>query len=275
MDNTGTRLLAANAISPAPARRRPSAPASVFLPKEHGSWSLALEPLALALLLAPSAAGAAFALTVLAGFFARRPLKAAFSAQAPDRRRTARGALLLLATLMIAGMVETLLLGDWRALWPLLAAAPFGALFAYWDGQGDNRATRAELAGSATFAMLPAVFGTLAGWSAAAALSLAALALVRSVPTVLTIRAFLRQRKGRDTGRLIPLLAAGIGLALIVFLAILNHLPWLATAGAVLLLLRTAWLLLARPEWSARRAGITEAVLGVAYVAIMTGACAN
>ena len=50
---------------------------AVFLPREHGSWSLALEPLALGLLVVPSAAGAALAAAALAGFFARRPLKAA------------------------------------------------------------------------------------------------------------------------------------------------------------------------------------------------------
>ena len=39
------------------------------LPKEHGSWSLALEPVAFGLLVAPSAAGAALALAAGLGFF--------------------------------------------------------------------------------------------------------------------------------------------------------------------------------------------------------------
>ena len=39
------------------------------LPNEHGSWSLALEPLALGLLVAPSAAGAALGLAAACGFF--------------------------------------------------------------------------------------------------------------------------------------------------------------------------------------------------------------
>lgn len=58
---------------------RPASVGTVFLPKEHGSWSLALEPLALGLLVAPSLAGGALAGAVLAGFFARRPLKAALA----------------------------------------------------------------------------------------------------------------------------------------------------------------------------------------------------
>jgi hypothetical protein len=40
----------------------------VILPKEHGSWSLALEPIALGLLVAPSWAGGSLAVAVLAGF---------------------------------------------------------------------------------------------------------------------------------------------------------------------------------------------------------------
>jgi hypothetical protein len=47
----------------------------LILPKEHGSWSLALEPLALGLLAAPSLAGGPLAIAAIAGFFLRRPLK--------------------------------------------------------------------------------------------------------------------------------------------------------------------------------------------------------
>ncbi|MES1167658.1 MAG: YwiC-like family protein, partial [Oleiharenicola lentus] len=52
---------------------------AIFLPREHGSWFLVLEPLALGLLVAPSSAGGALAVATLAAFFMRRPLKPAFS----------------------------------------------------------------------------------------------------------------------------------------------------------------------------------------------------
>jgi len=158
-------------------------------------------------------------------------------------------------------------LGGFAALWPVLLAVPLGLLFAYFDAQGEGRAAAAEIAGCATFAVLPAVFGTLAGWSAPAALALAVLALVRSVPTVLTIRAFLRQRKGESAGSAVPLLAAAIGLLLVWALAAAGLLSWLATGGALLLLGRTLWLLGPwRPAWSAKRAGMTEGGLGVSYL---------
>ena len=64
--------IAAASAASAVARRRV---ARLLLPREHGSWALAFEPLVLGLLAAPSAAGAALALAVIAAFFARTPCK--------------------------------------------------------------------------------------------------------------------------------------------------------------------------------------------------------
>ena len=246
------------------------APSTSFLPKEHGSWSLAFEPLALGLLLAPSLAGVALLAAAAAGFFARRPLKAAFAPQFSEKRREAREALVMLSALVLAGGFELLVLGDPRALWPLLLAAPCGLLFAYFDGQGEGRAAAAEVAGSAAFAVLPAVFATLAGWSVGAALSLAALALVRSVPTVLTIRTFLRQRKGEPVSSWLPITGAAAGASGIAALACFHLLPWFIVAAPVGLLVRTVWLVGPwRPAWTARQAGIGEALLGMGYLGIL------
>ncbi len=248
---------------------RPAA-AAVFLPKEHGSWSLALEPLALALWLAPSAPGAALAAAAFAGFLARRPLKAAWAPECSERRRAAREALVLLTTLVVAGGFEVLVLGDTAALWPVLLVVPAGALFGYFDAQGEGRAAAAELAGSATFAVLPAAFATLAGWPAVPALALAVLALVRSGPTVLAIRAFLRQRKGERAGFGLPVLAAVAGLVTVGALAAAGWLPWLVATGPTLLLSRAIWFAGPwRPAWSARHTGMVEAGLGLAYLLIV------
>ena len=63
-------------------------------PKEHGSWSLAFEPIVLSWLVAPSAAGGYLGVALAAGFFARRPLKIAFRDQRPERRMAAMWAIL-------------------------------------------------------------------------------------------------------------------------------------------------------------------------------------
>jgi hypothetical protein len=254
----------ASRVSP-PASRA----SSVFLPREHGSWSLALEPLALGLLVVPSWAGGALGAAALAGFFARRPFEAAFAPAHSPRRASARSILVLLAALAVAGVVETLVLGEPRALWPLLCAAPLGGLFAYFDSRSESRAAAAELAGSAAFAFVPAAFATLAGWPAPAALALVAVALSRSVPTVLVVRAFLRGRKSGPVNAGLPLLVAGAAVAAAGALAALDLVPvWIPLLPGALLARAVVLLDFPRSTWTARGVGMTEAALGAFFVAV-------
>ncbi len=239
---------------------------TVFLPKEHGSWSLALEPLAFGLLVAPSWAGGALATAALAGFFARRPLKAALDPIPSPRRRLARRALVLLAALGAIGLAETLALGSWKSLWPLLPAACGGGAFLWFDAQGESRAAASEVAGSAAFALMPAALALLAGLSLHVALAVAVLAMARSVPTVLVVRAFLRVAKGAARSWL-PLQAAGLALVAVSALSWSGLVPMSAALGALILFARAAWLLgPSRPDWPAKRVGMMEAMLGVLYV---------
>ncbi len=247
---------------------------SLLLPKEHGSWSLALEPLALMLLVAPTAAGAALALAATAGFFARRPLKLATTLPAEDPRRRPAGrwalGLGLFAGLALVGAAG---LGSLRALWPLLLAAPCGGLFLWFDRRHALREAEAELAGSTAFALLPAAGATLAGWPAPAALALAALALGRSLPTVLTVRAYLRLGKGQPADLRSPLAAATAAAALTGLLAQHHLVPVAAVAVSVLLGLRTGWLVGPfRPAWPARQVGFLEAGLGVVQLGLLAAA---
>lgn len=244
----------------------------LLLPKEHGSWSLAFEPVALFLLVAPSMAGITLALTVAAGFFTRRPLKLAVTLPAADPRRAAAKkwaiGLALAAVLLLAA---TAFLGGTMALWPLLLAAPCGGLFLWFDLRQAMREAEAELAGSISFALLPAAGATLAGWPVPAALALAALTLARSVPTVLTLRTCLRRGKGQAASVLPPLVMGFAALALTAWLAWRGLVPAAAPALSALFLLRTGWLLSAfRPDWPARRLGIMEAVLGAIQLGVLT-----
>jgi hypothetical protein len=240
-----------------------------FLPKEHGSWSLVLEPLALGLLVAPSLAGGALATAAFAGFLARRPLKAALAPESSERCCAARQTVVLLSALAVAGLFETVATAGWMPLWPLLLAAPLGGLFAWFDAQGESRAAAAELAGSAAFAILPAVLAVLAGWPAAPALALAVVALGRSLPTVLTIRTCLRLRKGELVSPITPLLATSLAGATLLVLALMQLVPPLAVGGAALLFVRSVWFTSTwRPQWSARRFGVFEAMLGILCLAL-------
>lgn len=250
---------------------RSTGPRELLLPKEHGSWSLAFEPVALGLLVAPSAAGVALALAAVAGFFLRRPLKLAVTLPADDPRRAlARPWVAGLALVALAGLTAAARLGGPAALWPLALAAPCGLLFVWFDLRQGMREAEAELAGSAAFALLTAAFATLAGWTGAAALALAAVMLARSVPTVVTVRTFLRLGKGRPASPWPALACAIVAFNLLAVLAGRGHVPAAVVVIAGVLTLRTLWLVTGlRPDWPARHVGILEAVLGVALLAVL------
>jgi len=253
---------------------RSTGPRELLLPKEHGSWSLAFEPVALGLLVAPSWAGGALALAAAAGFLLRRPLKLAVTLPDGDPRRAAARpwvAVLLLSA--VTGLAGAAHLGTFPALWPLLLAAPCGLLFVWFDLRQGMREAEAEFAGSTAFAMLTAAFATLAGWSAPAALALAAVMLARSVPTVVAIRTFLRLGKGRPASPWPALATSGLALAVIAALAHRGLVPTAAAVLAVIFALRTTWLVTSlRPAWPAKRIGLLEAVLGVAMLAVLAAA---
>ncbi len=240
------------------------------LPKEHGSWSLALEPVALGLLVAPSAAGGMLAVAALAGFFLRRPLRLAWRGHLDARQvEPLVLSLLVLATLALGGLWLSAKFGGVEKLWPLLPAAAAGLVFAWADSRNEARQGVAELAGAVAFGILPAAFGTLAGASVAGALALTAMMLVRSVPTVLTVRTCLRVLKG-ETFSIVPALVVAVaGIFLTAWLAALHLLPWTGVIFAVAFAARTIWLLLWRPRLTARTIGLTEAVLGVILLLVL------
>lgn len=238
------------------------------LPKEHGSWSLALEPLAFGLLAAPSIGGAWLALAVVGAFFARRPLRLAWSDPAPERRAAARTVLAGCAGFSFAALAATVIAGGFIwSVW-LLPAAVGGGLFVMLDLRGEGRSALAEIAGTAAFAAVPAALGILAGRPPAEAAALALVMGGRAVPTVMTVRAALRGAKTGVSTAGPALLAAGVAVALAAVLAVRGTLSWFPVAALAVLGVRTAGLLVwPRPILRARTVGMIEGGLGLAFVA--------
>jgi hypothetical protein len=245
----------------------------LLMPQEHGSWSLAFEPLALGLLVAPSVAGALLAIAVAAAFFMRRPLRIAWGDASPERRAAARGALLAcaaVATVFSLGAVA--LAGFAWAPW-LLPSAAAGAIFVAFDLRHGGREEVAEIAGSAAFAFLPAALATAAAWPAPAALALGFVMLGRTVPTVLCVRAYLR---GARTGAARPALALAAALLALVgamILAVFDLAPITAAVLLGALALRSGGLLVfPRPALRAPALGLVEAVAGAIFVSCAAAA---
>ena len=238
-------------------------------PKEHGSWSLALEPLALGLLAAPSIGGGALAVAAMAGFFARRPLRIAFSDTRPARRDAARRAAVGCGAVALVGWFAALAAAG-TAWWPwLLPSAAAGAFFLAFDLQQAGREQHAEIAGATAFACLTATLAAIAGWATRDALAIGAVMLVRAVPTVLTVRATIRARKTGVSRATLPLVAVFGALAAVVGLANAGLVPWEAVVLAAVLAARSfALLVFPRPALRASTIGMIEAMLGVAYVVL-------
>jgi len=269
-DDRGMSIAISDSPAVQPGRAVSSPVTTVFLPREHGSWFLVLEPLALGLLIVPSWAGGALAAATLSGFFARRTFKPAFSPVCSARRQVARQTLAMWSIFAVVGIFEAVVLGGVQALWPLVPAAMLGGWFLSLELQGENRAAEAEVAGSAACAFVPAACATLAGASITTALVLAVLALARSVPTVLVVRASLRGRREGGTAWGLPWLVSLLACGALAALTWLHLVPPVALVLGALLLLRAAWLLSPLcPAWPARRIGQIEGVWGILYVVLL------
>jgi hypothetical protein len=245
----------------------PSQWRELVLPREHGSWSLALEPLAFGMIAAPSTAGGCLALTVMAAFFARRPLRIATREARVERRRAAQIAFAACAGGAALGLAGAILFGGTGWLIWLLPSAIAGGFFLSCDLRNGGREEAAEIAGSAAFAFLPAALAMLGGAAPGVALALGLVMVGRAVPTVLCVRSAVRSAKTGVHRPVAALVAAFAAFAGGVLLVRSGMAPAMAAGGLGVLAGRALMLLVyPRPALRARTIGMIEAVLGLAFV---------
>lgn len=225
--------------------RPPAAWRSVALPVEHGGWGFLAEPVALGLVLAPSAAGACLALAALAAFLARHPFRLAWL----DRRRDARyprtvlaerfllGYATLAAVLVAAGLARAA-----EPVWPALAAAAPLALGALaLDARGRSRDAFAEALGAVALSSAVAAIALAGGAAAALAWGAWAILGARAFVSILYVRARIRLDRGLPAGPRVVHVAHLGALGLAIGLASAAAAPWLAPVAFVVLLARAAW----------------------------------
>ena len=251
-----------------PASRPLSLWRDLVCPREHGSWSLAFEPIALGLLVAPSVGGAWFAAALAALFFARRPARAALLEVRPDRHALAVRTLAALVIAAGTALAFAVVAGGTAWLPALAPVALAGAAFAWCDARGEGRAEFAELAGATAFALTPVAFGLLGGLPVPSAVALGLLMTFRSAPSVAAVRAFLRAAKTGERRDAAALALAVAGFAFASAFASAGFAPWLGAGFAALFVVRSyALLVWLRPAWRARTLGMVETALGLAFVA--------
>ncbi len=244
---------------------------SIALPVEHGSWSFLAEPILLALLVAPSAAGVSIAVGTTAGFLVRQPgrmwWKNRSRMKASPRYSVAAWFTVGYSGLAVAGFAIAGLLEGIRPLVPFLAVAPVLLLFASYDARHEARRLAPELLAPLVIAVSAPSIALADGWSWSSAGALWALLGLRSVPTVLYIRARLRLGRGVREGIAVSAAAHVTAVVIGSALAAAALVPRLAVAALGILLVRAvAGLSRYRRPASTRAIGFSEVAWGALFV---------
>jgi len=236
-----TRPARPNGAQPAPG---PLPWRAVALPTEHGGWGLLGEPVALGLVLAPSAAGVCLGLSALAGFLSRHPLRLVFM----DRRRGVRYPRTSLAERFFTGdaltavsfLAAAFVLAK-APFWPaLLAVAPFAGAALVYDARGRSREAAAEASGAVALSSAAAAISLAGGAPLAVAFAAWALLAMRALTSVLYVRARIRLDRGLPSGRGLALGGHAVALVVTGALVRAGGAPWLAAAAFIVLLARAA-----------------------------------
>ena len=239
------------------------------VPNEHGGWSFLLEPIVLALVVAPSLAGGLLAVAAVLAFLTRHPLKLAAQDFMRGRRlpRT-RACEWIAAGYGIAAsgsMLMAIIVGGAWPLSPLAVGLLFAALQFRLDVRGKGRTLLAELCGACGAATVATAIAAAAKAPWPLAASLAVLAAARGLPSTMFVRS-LRRRQGAAW----TIVAHIVALQCAAALWRLEIAPITAVVAMTLLLLR-ATVGLRRESPRAMTIGLQEVGWGVAVVALIAG----
>ena len=217
----------------------------VALPVEHGGWGFLLEPIVLALLVAPSWAGLLLGCAAFLLFLARHPLRLALR----DRRSGRRFARTALAERFAAGYVlgtgaafAWALMISAESFWPpLIVGGGLALVQLFYDVRGEGRAALAEIAGALALGASAPAIALAGGWSAPDAWMLWAIVGLRAVTSIFYVRDRLRLERDRPAQPALTLMLHLLALLFVGLRAAGSQMPWLAAAAFVLLLARAAY----------------------------------
>jgi hypothetical protein len=205
---------------PVPGRR--SMLRSVAMPTEHGGWSLTLEPVLLALLVAWSWPGFALGLAAMLAFVARTPVKVVlvdrWRHRWLDRTRLAAqvAAVELIAVAMLVAIAA--FTADGRFWVPFVVAAPLIAVELWFDMRSRSRRLIPELAGTIGIGSVAAAIALADGaepllalglWCVVAARGAAAIPYVRT--QIFRLHARPHHRWSSDLAQVLAVAAVAVG----------------------------------------------------------------
>jgi hypothetical protein len=251
---------------------------SVALPVEHGGWGFTLEPIILGLLVAPSLSGLFLAITTMAAFLARHPLKLAMADHRRGRRlaRTpiAERFVLLYSMLATLGLLAAIMTASsYDFLLPLVLAAPLALIQILYDRVNRSRALLPELAGSTAMAAIASSIALSADWPRPLAFALWAILAARIIPTIIYVRARLKILHGQQASTLTVLIMHILALAVALALLWAKLASALAVVALLILLIRALLGFLRRDQTvNAKQIGIRELGFGaITVIAVALG----
>ncbi len=165
---------------------------TVAMPREHGGWSLTLEPALLGMLVMWSGSAIALSVAALLMFTARTPLKYALVDRSRGRRlrRTVIAERLALAESAVIAtlVVVTVVISSGPFWWPYLVASPLFATGLWYDVRSRSRRLIPELAGTVGISSTAAAIVVAGGGSTRLAMAMWLVAAARSVASVVFVR---------------------------------------------------------------------------------------
>lgn len=247
------------------------------LPKEHGSWSILLEPLVAGIAVAPSPASPFIALLFVSGFLAHQPLRICLTDLRNGRKMPHTSSAVVLAAAFVAvtiiGFIGTASIPGLNSLVPLLAAAPLALLQFGYDLAGKSRRAIPEIAGAVALSSSAAIAAHAAGWSSTSAVALWCIFACRLIPSLLYVRNRLLLEKRKAASTFSPVIAHLLALIVIVALALSGLSSNLVILAFILLLVRaTVGLSSRRVKLRAMQIGILEIFFGtLTVVSVIVG----
>lgn len=242
---------------------------SVALPREHGGWSLTLEPALLGLLVAPSLSGALLAVAALVAFLARTPAELFLVDR--FRRRTRERTVLAARLAGAYGTILIVLLAAatvWAQgpFWMILAiAAPLLALELAYAQRSRSRRLVPELAGSIAIGAVAPAVAVASGEAWTVAWGLWLVVAARVIAAIPFVRVQLRRTKEQGFRLLSSDVAQATAVALLIAGMAWVEVP-IAAGLAVTFIGAVHVIEVRRPPRRAAILGAQQVVLGLTVV---------
>lgn len=242
----------------------------VAMPSEHGGWGLTLEPPLLALLVAPSWAGASIGVAAVLAFLARTPVKLVLVDLVRHRclPRTRQAGLVGAVELSLIGALVVGVIAAAGGAWliPVLVGSPLLAIELWYDARSRGRRLVPELSGAIGIGATAAavVVAGNGAWQLGAALWLVLAG--RACVSIPYVRAqVLRLRRGVPmSASTVAIQLAGVGVAAVG--GVVDRSVLAGAVGVVAIAVAQAPTV-RRPVPAPKILGLRQLVFGLALVA--------